>query len=74
MVDGLGDIHSQYLTKDETKAFTTSVNGDYEGIGITYLKVHSGIMVSRVYENTPAYNAELKAGDIIVSADGHITY
>lgn len=70
MVDGLGDIHSQYLTKDETKAFTTSVNGDYEGIGITYLKVHSGIMVSRVYENTPAYNAELKAGDIIVSADG----
>ncbi|HCJ13846.1 MAG TPA: S41 family peptidase, partial [Erysipelotrichaceae bacterium] len=32
--------------------------------------MHSGIMVSRVYENTPAYNAELKAGDIIVSADG----
>ncbi|MDY5278956.1 S41 family peptidase [Sharpea porci] len=70
MVDGLGDIHSQYLTKDESKAFTTSVNGDYEGIGITYLKVHSGIMVSRVYENTPAYSAGIKAGDIIVSADG----
>ncbi len=43
------------------------------GMGITLRQVEDGIQVSRVHPGTPAEDADLRAGDLILSVDGHST-
>ncbi len=72
MVDSLGDPYSVYFPPAQTKAFQEEVNGRYAGIGVVITSdKKSGLpMVLSVFPNTPASKASLKAGDLIMSADG----
>ncbi len=70
LVDGLGDIHTTYMTADEISEFNNSINGDYQGIGVTFAKVNEGALITKIFDNTPASKAELKIGDIIIEAGG----
>ena len=69
MVKRLDDPYSDYFTKVEYSEFTGSINNTFSGIGIGIDLVPEGIRVSRVMENSPAIDAGLMAGDIIVQAD-----
>ncbi|MBU3189897.1 Ig-like domain-containing protein [Clostridium bowmanii] len=69
MVKRLNDPYSDYFTKKEYSEFTGSINNTFSGIGIGIDLVPEGIRVSRVIENSPAIDAGLVAGDIIVQAD-----
>ena len=69
-VEGVGDEYTQYLTKDEYEELTMIVNGDYVGIGIYMSKDEkNNIIVVMPMENSPAEEAGIKEGDIIVSVD-----
>ena len=69
MVAGLGDPYSSVLTSQEAVDFNQSVSGIYQGIGISYSPVEKGILVTKVYDNSPAQKGGLKAADIIVKVD-----
>ena len=70
-VEGVGDEYTEYLTLDEYDDLLISVTGDYVGIGIYMYQNNDGnIVVLSPMENSPAEEAGLEAGDIIVSING----
>lgn len=72
-VEGLGDIYSDYYTPEEMKEYTQDTLGEYVGIGvyITRDSAANQIVISGTIKNSPAEQAELKAGDILIAVDGN---
>ncbi len=70
MVNRLGDPYSQYFTAEELNAFIGGINMDFSGIGVFIDTVPEGILIISVIDNSGALEAGLKAGDIIVKANG----
>ena len=73
MVEGLDDPYSVYYTAEEYDDFLIDATGSYAGIGAVLSKdaTTGAVSIINVYEGSPAEEAGLKTGDIIVSADGH---
>ena len=69
LVSSLGDIHSSYFTFEESLAFNQSVDGNFDGIGIAFISLNSGILVTEVYPNSPASESNIQVGDIINKVD-----
>lgn len=69
MVDGLNDPYSSYFTKEEYEEFVNSIDNKFVGIGVQVLEDEEGILISNVIKNTPAEEARLMAGDIIIKAN-----
>lgn len=69
LVNSLGDIHSSYFTFEQSVAFNQSVDGNFDGIGVAYIALNNGIIVTKVYSNSPAHASGLKVGDIITNVD-----
>lgn len=72
MVESVGDAYTTYYTKDELEEFTSTTIGNYVGIGI-YMQAdteNNTINIVGIMENSPAEQAELKEGDIILKVDG----
>lgn len=71
MVDALGDTgHSAFLTPEEKEARHTSVAGSFTGIGAE-LGVRDGLpVIVAPIDGTPAAEAGLQPGDILVRVDG----
>ena len=69
MVKRLNDPYSAYFTMEEYSDFIDSVNNTFCGIGIVIDLIPQGVRLSRVIEDSPAIEAGLKVGDIIVQAD-----
>ncbi len=73
IVASLGDEYSEYLTKKETAAWESYLNGEFSGIGISFQKNDNGeYQVTEVFKNSPAENAGIKSGDIILKVDGKL--
>ncbi len=70
MVDGIGDIHSTYLTSEDVDDFTSSINGSFVGIGVSFTSIQYGGLVLEVFEGSPAAKAGLLSGDIITHIEG----
>lgn len=71
MVESLDDDYSVYLDQDTSDNFNITLNGSYEGIGVSVATtVNDEIMIVGVFENSPAEKAGLQIMDIIVSLDG----
>lgn len=69
-VDALGD-NAQFMSKQAYAKYKREMQGNMDGIGITYSKTSSGkIKITRVYDGSPAKEAGLKKGDIITAFDG----
>lgn len=64
------DLHTEYMSSQEVTEFVQSINRDYVGIGVQYIKSGDMSVVTRVFKNTPAEEAGVKAGDIIEVIDG----
>lgn len=70
MVMALGDPYSSYLSLEQSEELQTSINGTFEGIGITFTMVDDGAIVLDVYQDTPAQKAGLLKGDIMTHVAG----
>lgn len=70
MVGTLGDKHSTYLGGDLYKDFSAQMSGTYAGIGVYIASTDEGILIAGVMEGSPAEEAGLQRGDILVSIDG----
>ena len=72
MVAALGDRWSYYLSAEEYAAYKDQVKNSYVGVGITISPREdgTGLDVLLVTKGSPAEEAGLQAGDILVKADG----
>lgn len=71
LIAGLDDPYSSYMTAEEYESFEASALGEYSGVGITFTEDFDGnYVIIEVAKDSPAEKGGLKAGDIIVSADG----
>lgn len=71
MFSYLGDPYTTYLDKDQTDNLTDSLKGTQHGIGvlINLSDEEKKIIISKVYDNTPAMEAGLVSGDEIVKVN-----
>lgn len=74
MFSYLGDPYTTYLDKDQTDNLTNSLSGTYQGIGvkISVNNEENKMVISEVYDNTPAKSAGLAVGDVIVKVNDNV--
>lgn len=71
MLEALGDPYTEYFTAEEYGSFNDSMSDtETVGLGISSRITDTGVLVQRVYPDTPAADAGLLAGDLITAADG----
>ena len=68
MLDGL-DPHSAYLSPEEFKEMAISTSGKFGGLGIEVQMQNGFVRVVAPIDDTPAYKAGIKAGDLIIRID-----
>jgi carboxyl-terminal processing protease len=68
MLVGL-DPHSSYLDKDEYKELQIGTQGEFGGLGIQVTMEDGVVKVISPIEDTPAFRAGIKTGDLIVKLD-----
>lgn len=65
------DRFSHYFDPDQLADFTDSIEGSFSGVGMTVGEAgKSGLRVGYVFKRSPAEEAGLEAGDVIVTVDG----
>jgi len=71
MVEGLDDPYSAYLTREEYEFEQTGYQGSFGGIGAQVtLNEENRPMIVAPLEGTPAEEAGIKTGDVIMAVDG----
>lgn len=70
MVNALGDDYSVAINDESSNNFNTKLTGSYSGIGIEIVNDNNyNIIISDVFEDTPAAKAGLQVMDVILSID-----
>lgn len=70
MLSSLNDQHTSYFNEKETENFNELMNGSYVGIGAEIsVDVNNNIFILSVFKNSPAWEAGLKFGDIILEVN-----
>ena len=67
------DPHSSFMTAEMYKELEVETRGSFGGIGIEITILKDVLTVVSPIEDTPAYNAGVKAGDQIIRIDGKPT-
>lgn len=71
MANSAGDQYTTYLAPAAQAPVSQQMAGEYQGIGVWIETVKGKLTVVAPMPGSPAASAGLKAGDVIVSADGH---
>lgn len=71
----LNDPYTEYMNVEEFENFKNQINETYYGIGVSVSKenLDDYVLISSVFENSPAYEAGLKKGDYITAVKGKTT-
>ncbi len=72
-LSGIDDDYTQFWTKEEYDAYLRENQGHYAGIGLSLQSTQTigdGIFVYRVLGNSPAEEAGVLPGDLIIAVDG----
>lgn len=70
MLASLNDPYSRFLSPNEYKEQTSSIDSKLNGIGINITTVAGKIIVVNTLEGTPASKKDIKPGDLILTVDG----
>ncbi len=68
MIDVL-DPHSAFLTPEQYVSIREGTTGEYAGIGVEITIKESEVIVVSALDDSPAFNAGIKNGDVIVQID-----
>lgn len=64
------DPHSSYLNEKNFRALRNHSDGEFGGLGIEIIMDEGFIRIMSPIDDTPAYKAGLKSGDLIIYIDG----
>ena len=67
------DPYTNYITEAQIESYRMLTEGRYNGFGAHIELVRDYVTMIEVYENSPAANAGLKAGDQIIAIEGRST-
>ncbi len=73
MVDVLDDPYTSFFNPVESDDFNEELSGKYEGVGMEVSVKDDNITIVSPFEGTPAAQAGIKPGDIILEVDGTST-
>ncbi len=73
MLESLDDPYTSYLSPKETQLLQEQTEGEYSGIGASLQKKDGGLLITGVFDGSPAKAAGLGAGDVITAVDGETT-
>ena len=69
MLEGL-DPFTNYISETDIEGYRYLTEGRYNGVGAEAQKMGDWVVVTEIFENSPAHKAGLKVGDAIISVDG----
>jgi len=64
------DRFSDYFSPESLARFNEQISGRFSGIGLSVSEVKQGLRIEKIFPRSPAEQAGLQAGDLIVSVDG----
>lgn len=64
------DRFSHYFDPATYRRFQASTSGQFSGIGLSVSEAKRGLRVSQVFEDTPAEEAGIRSGDLVVAVSG----
>jgi len=67
------DAHSSMINKDSFKNMQVETKGEFGGLGIVIGKREGALTIISPIDDTPAYKAGVKSGDIILKIDDNST-
>ncbi|MCK6693085.1 MAG: S41 family peptidase [Thermoanaerobaculia bacterium] len=69
MLEGL-DPFTNYISETDIEGYRYLYEGRYNGFGAEARQMGEWVVVTEIFENSPAHKAGLKVGDAITSVDG----
>ena len=71
-IEGLDDPYTEYISKEDMDSYLDDTMGNFVGIGIYMIKntKYDKIQVLSTIKGSPAEEAGIQSGDLIVSVDG----
>ncbi len=73
MLKSLDDPYTVYLDPQQNQLLQEQTKGEYSGIGASLQKRDGGLLITGVFDGSPAKEAGLGPGDVIVAVDGKST-
>src|SRR5262252_114159 len=67
------DPHSNFLDSNEFRDMQRRQHAQYFGVGMEITVDDGKVVVNRPFPDSPAWNAGLRRGDVLVGVDGHTT-
>lgn len=64
------DPYTNYIPADEVEQFRSGITGKYGGVGASVIQNKEYVIISAIYENSPAQKAGLLVGDKMLEIDG----
>lgn len=70
LAGSLGDPYTVFMPPSEAEMFQDDISGSFEGVGMEIAIRNRILTIVAPLKDTPAYNAGLKSGDLVVKIDG----
>jgi carboxyl-terminal processing protease len=70
LIETSGDAYAHYYTAAEYAEYLRDSEGEYPGIGVVLATLDGTVTVLQVYEGSPAFEAGIAAGDVLLAVDG----
>lgn len=64
------DKYTLYMTSEEAENFFNELDNQIEGIGVTFEDVNGDLVAKSIFDNSPAFKAGVRVGDILEKVDG----
>lgn len=71
IIESLQDPYAAVFTPDESEAWDEQTTGNYSGIGLQITPLNDEVTVTAVFRGTPANDAGIQVGDVIVGVNQH---
>ncbi|MGE0507184.1 MAG: S41 family peptidase, partial [Solirubrobacterales bacterium] len=64
------DRFTEYFSPENLESFNQQIEGRFSGIGLSVTEVRQGLRAETVYAGSPAAEAGIEPGEVVVSVDG----
>ncbi len=64
------DPYTNYISESDIEGYRFITEGKYNGVGASFDKLNDDVLVTEIFEKSPAQKGGLKTGDRIVAVDG----